>query len=1220
MRLNEKNTYLTSRIPNGVSYYSTNQHSLMRKFYTFLFTAILVFGLTKSFAQVSFYSFSQSNDVYTPITGGTVLGSTTSDDQRFVDPFTPLGGTATTGIGFPIGFNFTFNGNVFDRVAINNNGWISLGQSALTPSVNNASTSAYTPLSSTTTITPAQLRNRIAGMGRDLQAQAGAELRIQTIGTAPNRSFVVQWTNYKRFGTAGTGDSFNFQIILNETSNSVQVRYGVIVHNTATATSSINHVGLGGSVSTDFHNRQTTVPHNWNSSTAGTLNSQGLQNATSSIAVTVPVPGLTFTWNPPSGCVGTPVAGAITGLATACAGNSVTLTVSGYTAGSGIGIQWKSSTVSGGPYNDIPGATNPTYTLTATGGTSYYIATITCANGGASANTAQHTLVVGAPVHTVATPTIITGCAPGAATLTATAINGAPGNYTHSLTGPGTITPNAPTGPNNSTGNFSIAGIPAGTHTYNVTTLDAFGCIATSPVLVTVNPRPSILVSPTSTTFCAGFVQQLTATANPPITQTFASGTINMAIPDATPAGVTTPPITLPGGITMANASNLRVRINANHSWVGDLIFTLNSPCGTSFLFNRPGNPPTTLGSSSNLGTTNATTPPPAVYIFDVGAATVIPEAATATGFIDAGSYLPSDINGAAHSWAGLAFPCTATGNWTLSVSDNVGGDVGTVVDWAILYDTPSPVVFTPVTGLFMDAAATVPYVAGMPVNTVWTKALTTTTYTATATIGGCSNTFNAIMNVNQPPAITAQPAVAPIVCPGYNLSISVGATGTNITYQWQVSTDNGTTYTNLANTGVYSGVTTATMTIALAPASLNNNRYRCVISGTCTPPATSDAVTLVFGTTPAITTQPASLFVCFNTAASFSVVASSNATPLGYQWQQSTNGGATWTNIAGATAATYTIASAATTMNNYQYRVVVLNSCAYSTTSAAAILTVSQVPVISAQPANATACAGANASFTVANTGSNPAPTIFQWQVSTDAGVTWNNIAGATTATLSLTAVTLAQSGSRYRVIVTNSCGQSITSNGAATLTVNPLPTVTTTALPASICLTDTLVALTGSPVGGNWSGIGVNGFNFVPPTTFPGSYTLTYSYANTFGCTSTSTVVANVRNCPERERLLNNDALVVFPNPSNGRFNVRINSTLYNHLNMRVFNSMGQLVNGYLQNNILTAPVYNGLVYGRVIPVDLTHLPAGVYMVKFYYHNDNMKNEKTFKVVIAR
>src|SRR5688572_20515128 len=229
----------------------------MRKIYfvlVFFFT--FIFMSFSSSAQVSAYTFSQSTGTYTEITGGTVLGTTTSDDQYFVDPAVPAGGFTTTGPGFPIGFNFFYNGNTFDRFAVNNNGWISLGQSALTPSVSLATTSAYTPLSSTATNTPPILRSRIAGFGRDIQAQAGAELRFQTIGVAPNRQLVVQFKNYKRFGTAGTGDNFNFQIILNENGN-VQVKYGTIVWNTTTTTSTVNHVGLGGSVATDFNNRQT---------------------------------------------------------------------------------------------------------------------------------------------------------------------------------------------------------------------------------------------------------------------------------------------------------------------------------------------------------------------------------------------------------------------------------------------------------------------------------------------------------------------------------------------------------------------------------------------------------------------------------------------------------------------------------------------------------------------------------------------------------------------------------------------------------------------------------------------------------------------------------------------------------------------------------------------------------------------------------------------------
>jgi hypothetical protein len=54
---------------------------------------------------------------------------------------------------------------------------------------------------------------------------------------------------------------------------------------------------------------------------------------------------------------------------------------------------------------------------------------------------------------------------------------------------------------------------------------------------------------------------------------------------------------------------------------------------------------------------------------------------------------------------------------------------------------------------------------------------------------------------------------------------------------------------------------------------------------------------------------------------------------------------------------------------------------------------------------------------------------------VSTDGGATFTNIAGATSATLTLTAVTKSQSGYRYRAVFTNVLGSATTT--AAVLTV---------------------------------------------------------------------------------------------------------------------------------------------------------------------------------------
>ncbi|MBK6946272.1 MAG: hypothetical protein IPH21_16635 [Flavobacteriales bacterium] len=251
--------------------------------------ALLALGTNIS-AQVNTYTFSQPVGTFTPITGGTVLGSTTSDDQRFVTPVTPLGGTTTTGIGFPIGFDLFFNGQVYNRVAVNTNGWLSFGNSALTPSVNNASTSSYTPLASTSATTPTHLRSRIAAMARDLQGQAGSEMRIQTIGTTPNQVCVVQWLGMRRYGAAG--ESFNFQARLNEVDNTVEVVFGSM---TWSATSNTCTIGLGGTTVADFNSRKTTT--NWNATTASSVVGDVCYFGTSP-AVTVPVSGTSFKWTP----------------------------------------------------------------------------------------------------------------------------------------------------------------------------------------------------------------------------------------------------------------------------------------------------------------------------------------------------------------------------------------------------------------------------------------------------------------------------------------------------------------------------------------------------------------------------------------------------------------------------------------------------------------------------------------------------------------------------------------------------------------------------------------------------------------------------------------------------------------------------------------------------------------------------------------------------------
>ena len=201
----------------------------------------------------------------------------------------------------------------------------------------------------------------------------------------------------------------------------------------------------------------------------------------------------------------------------------------------------------------------------------------------------------------------------------------------------------------------------------------------------------------------------------------------------------------------------------------------------------------------------------------------------------------------------------------------------------------------------------------------------------------------------------------------------------------------------------------------------------------------------------PTITTQPVNQTVTAGQTASFTVVAGGTA-PLSYQWQK--NGA----NIGGATSASYTTPVTTTSDSGSTFRVVVTNT-AGTVTSAAATLTVNAgvvAPTITTQPVNQTVTAGQTASFTVVAGGT--APLSYQWQKN------GANIGGATAASYTTPATTTADSGSTFRVIVTNTAG-TVTS-AAATLTVSAAPTPAIQVSSTSINFGNGVVGSTSSQV----------------------------------------------------------------------------------------------------------------------------------------------------------
>ena len=313
-----------------------------------------------------------------------------------------------------------------------------------------------------------------------------------------------------------------------------------------------------------------------------------------------------------------------------------------------------------------------------------------------------------------------------------------------------------------------------------------------------------------------------------------------------------------------------------------------------------------------------------------------------------------------------------------------------------------------------------------------------------TGTLPPTATTNSVALTINTIPGILIQPAPA-TVCAGGNTSFAVSASGTGLSYQWQVS--NGGPYLNVTNSAVYSGATTATLNITGTPAGISGDTYQCVVSGTCVPAVTSASGLLTVNTLPLVTLSPSPATICAGGTANF-VIAATGA-GITYQWQENNGGG--FVNLsnggmyAGVTTNALSLTSVPAPMNGYTYQCIVTGTCNPPATSATALLTVNTPPAITVQPSPTTVCAGTLASFSLTATGSG---LTYQWQVSTGgpyANVTNGPVySGVTTATLNVTSPTGVMNGYMYRVYVTGTCLPVDTSN-MAILTVNTPPVITT-------------------------------------------------------------------------------------------------------------------------------------------------------------------------------
>lgn len=148
------------------------------------------------------------------------------------------------------------------------------------------------------------------------------------------------------------------------------------------------------------------------------------------------------------------------------------------------------------------------------------------------------------------------------------------------------------------------------------------------------------------------------------------------------------------------------------------------------------------------------------------------------------------------------------------------------------------------------------------------------------------------------PPTITQQPADLTVTA-GQPASFTVAATGTGpLSYQWQ-------------RDGVaIPGATSATYTIAQTVILDSDAVFGAVVTNLAGSATSNNATLTVNASAPVltITPQPADTSVTAGTAASFTVGGNCSSGTLQIQWQRSAGAGVTWTDIASATATTYSL------------------------------------------------------------------------------------------------------------------------------------------------------------------------------------------------------------------------------------------------------------------------------------------------------------------------
>ena len=231
-------------------------------------------------------------------------------------------------------------------------------------------------------------------------------------------------------------------------------------------------------------------------------------------------------------------------------------------------------------------------------------------------------------------------------------------------------------------------------------------------------------------------------------------------------------------------------------------------------------------------------------------------------------------------------------------------------------------------------------------------------------------------------------------------------------------------------------------------------------------------------------------------------------------------------------------------------------------------------IPVLNHSPVAVTTCANDSALFSATATGTGLAE---QWQVSTDNGTTFNNIAGAVDTGYTLLA-TAGQNGYLYRAIISNPAGADTTATAALQVTsVSNVATVS-----AAVC--------TASQTGATYQWIDCNAGQPISGAT---SQTYTAPVNGNYKCIVTLSGCTDSTNCVSVTSIgianVPAYSFSLYPNPFANQLNITLAQQNIQQATFKITNVLGQVIYNRQETN-------PGHTFNQTL--DLNYLPSGVYV----------------------